>query len=686
MATIGIDLGTTNSVAAIGGAEVKVLPSLQNETFTPSVVSFAKRRGAAQGEIVVGRSALNNAVRDPANTVLSIKRLMGRVYGEDRVNEVRDRFNHCLADPPEEHRDDQSVRVLLDETAYTPTEISAMILRQVKAGAELALGENVTHAVITVPAYFEERQRKATAEAGELAGLNVLEIIDEPTAASIAFGFGKEDQRHRVLVYDLGGGTFDISIVQMTAGQYGVLEIAGNNWLGGDDFDATIVKRMVEWVKEEYSYDPSTDIVFLTKSKGEAERAKIALGVQQSYLISAPLMFRIPDIGPVDLELEITREEFENDIRPLVDETINLVKGALANQHLEPEDITEVLLVGGSTAVPLVQERLHEVFGLAKVRRHINPMECVALGAAIRAADAALNEEAGDDLQQVPRTRVQGVTPQHLGIAAVRGDNPDAFVPIIPKGTPYPLLEPKRRVFYPSEENQTLIRVPVYEGLNERASLNEQQGVLEFPLPEGVGAATPIEVMFNYDANRLTTVTIRVVGTEQSYTETLKRDRARVRPTNQKQNLIDDWQEELQPSIRAAKFFVETYGEYASHEDRQEAEEAIIQGEEALRQGNAAKGQSATLVLRNKILGSGTASLLFVAERAMQGLPAETSQILAQAVASLRTAHARGNEREVEQLSGHLRASVAQLMSQRAAVPQINDRGSYNDLLVDRDP
>jgi len=680
MRAIGIDLGTTNSVAAIGGAETKVLPSRDNESLTPSVVGYVKRRKSAEGEILVGRQALNNAVRDPENTVFSIKRLMGRVYGEKRVDEVQERFKYRLAGAPAKKADEQGVRVLLNGRPYTPVEISSMILKSVRDGAQLALGEDVTHAVITVPAYFEERQRKATIDAGDAAGLKVLKIIDEPTAAAIAFGAGREHERHRVLVYDLGGGTFDISIVQMTAGNYSVLDASGNNWLGGDDFDQKIVARMIDWVKEEYNYDPSADLAFLTKAKIEAERAKIALSAQQHYTISAPLMVKLPGSGErIDLEMEITRQIFESDIRAMVDETIRLVTGVLERQHLSADDITEVLLVGGSTAVPLVQQEMHTLFGQSRVKRHVNPMDCVALGAAILAAGEPLEDAPGSAPKGPAGPRVQAVTTMDLGIAAVKGDNPDSFVAIIPKGTPYPLEQPKKRRFLPSEENQTLIRVPVYEGLNERASLNEQQGVIEFPLPQGISASTPVEVSFNYDRSRLLTVGIRVIGTDQTYSQALKRDRARVQVHGQGENLMDDWREELQPAMKAARHFLDTYAEYMAPEDRSELQDAMKQGDAALRENNQVSGQLAINVLRNKILGSGTASLLFIAERAMHGLPPQTSQILAQAVASLRTAHARRNEEEVARLSTDLRTVVAQLVTQ--TVRPVEDRKNLEDLL-----
>lgn len=659
MRAIGIDLGTTNSLAAIADRDIRVLPTRAGEQLTPSVVSFVRKRRAEGGELVVGRQAVANAVRAPEETVFSIKRLMGGVYGEKPVEEVREHLSFKLADPPPPEAEDQGVKAILGNQTYSPVDISAMILRAVRVDAEQALGDSVTHAVITVPAYFEERQRDATRQAAEQAGLKVLKIIDEPTAAAMFFGVGKEDERHRVLVYDLGGGTFDISIIQMTGGQYQVLEITGDRWLGGDDFDRTIIKRMIDWVKEEYNFDPSQDKDFLGKAKGEAEKVKIALGSLQSAEIFAPLLVKIPTQGPVDIAMSVSREEFEEDIRPLVDRTIAMVNTALRNQSFSPDDISEVLLVGGSTSVPLVRQAVVDVFGTQKVRRHVNPMECVALGAAILAGSHELKEDSAVDRSD--RTLVE-VTAMHLGIAVVKGDNPDTFAPIIEKGTPYPLSEPMKRVFTPVEENQKLIRVAVYEGLSDLASLNDQQGIIEFPLPRGIGAANPVEISFNYDANRVLTVGVRVVGTDLVIQETLRRNTARV---DRPKNLLDDWREDLQPSLRAGKQFIQTYGAFMHEADRTELEAQIKQGEQALEGDNQVEGRRATQALQNKIFGCGTASQLFIAERAMQDAPPREAKQIAEAVKYIRAAHAVDDQARVDQFSMALRLTVAQLMARR---------------------
>ncbi|MFO0953299.1 MAG: Hsp70 family protein [Isosphaeraceae bacterium] len=687
MTAIGIDLGTTNSAAAVGGRDTKVLPNRDNEPLTPSVVGYlVRRRKGGEGEIVVGRAAVNNAERSPEETISSIKRLMGRIHGEPwtlhgetmTVDKVRARVPYALAPPPAADADDQGVKVVLAGKPYSPVEISAMILRKIKEDATFALGEEVTHAVITVPAYFTERQRVATAEAGRLAGLEVLKIIDEPTAAAIAFGAGREAEQHRVLVYDLGGGTFDISVIQMAGGQFQILEILGDNWLGGDDFDQTIVRRIVEFIREMEGYDPSGDRAFLAQAKAEAERIKKALSSQTSYPVFWPA--KIPDRGTIDVDLTITRAEFEQDIAPMVDRTIELVNQALRNQHLTPEDITEVLLVGGSTAVPAVQQAVTRLFGPGKVKRHLNPMECVALGAGILASKLPLTPAAAPAPGGDAGRTVVEVTAMHLGIAAGKGNDPDNFAVIIPKGTPYPLSVPRKHTFYPTSDHQTLIRIPIYEGLNARASLNEQQGLIELPLGEGLTADSAVEVSFNYDRNRVLRVGVRVPGTTVDHEETVRRDRPRVAPPAGPP-LKDDWREDLQPAIRTAQHFLEVYGPYMDREDRAELEENLARGEGALNEADQASGSRATLVLRNKIFGSGLASQLFLAESAMRDTTNEQALEISEAVAQLREAHQRGRKDLVAELGNSLRITVAKVRNSRPDVKNVEDKVDLAGLL-----
>ena len=685
MRAIGIDLGTTNSAAAVDGKGI--LPNRDNEQLTPSVVSYIIKRSKGQGEIVIGRQAANNADRDPLNTIFSIKRLMGRVYGEQwrvysgtmSIDEIRRHVNYRIADPPPSTDPDQGVKVLLGDKAYTPVDISALILGRIKEGAELALGEPVTHAVITVPAYFDDRQRDATTRAGEQAGLTVLKIIDEPTAAALAFGLGKEQERHRVLVYDLGGGTFDISIIQMTRGQYTVLEMQGDNWLGGDDFDRVIVNRMVRWVRDNYDFDPSEDKTFLAKAKVEAEKTKKALGMQQSVEVFwGPIKNPIDQVS-IDILMTITRDEFQEAIRPLVEQTMALVRQALQNQNFAPDDISEVLLVGGATAVPLVQEAVGRLFGSGKVRRQVNPMECVALGAGILAATYDLSGATAAPTPSRGDTRVVEVTHMNLGIAAVSGENPDTFVPIIPKGTPYPLLKPMSKTFRLAEDNQKLIRVPVYEGLSPLASLNVQQGTIDLPLTSGIGASRAVEVWLNYDHNRTITVEVKVVGTDLAIKTTLMRGSARV------DRLIDDWREELQPCIRAGQRLRDVYGEYMDPRDLHELNEAIDLGERALSRNQRDEGTRAMDVLNDKIFTSRIASQLFLSDwmMSMPGVSPEFIQSLREAVGRLRKLAKGGDEAEISKLVEYLKLSVDRARSQSAATRRrVGDRKDLNLLRV----
>lgn len=657
MRAIGIDLGTTNSVVAVVENDVpRIVPNGENLPLTPSVVSCLKK----SGEIVVGRPAQNNAGRDPENTIFSIKRLMGRQYGEQRVEEVQRRYGFHLAPAPAPDADDQGVRVMLNGKPHTPVEVSAMILRQLKSDAEVALGEPVTHAVITVPAYFEERQRSATVEAGKLAGLTVLEIIDEPTAAALAFGLGKEDERHRVLVYDLGGGTFDISLIQMFKNNYAVLEIQGDNWLGGDDFDQMIIKRMIDWARAEFGFEPSKHQGFLTKAKPEAETAKKALSMQQRAQILMPI--NAPDLGMIDIDIELTRAELESDMENLLQRTIDLVRKALANQSLRPDDVSRVLLVGGSTAIPMVHRLLTEQFGQEKVRKDVSPMECVALGAAVRASRYKLET---NEIKSDGKGVIHQVTPMHLGIQAVQGDDTDVFVPIIEKGTHYPLDKPRTRIFYPTDPKQKMIKVPIYEGESKQASLNEQQRVLEFPLKEEMGANQAIEVSFGYNRNREITVGVRLVGTDTFFEQHLppnKGRRAAPRPKAADGPAVI-WQEELSPLIRRAKTFLSGYSKYMSKEDHDQMAAAITAAEVALKANDEHEGKRAGMEVERKMGGSGLASLIYFAEHTLTRAKPEDAKVMAQALGELRRAVDTGQAAQVQQLAAQVHEGLNQILA-----------------------
>jgi molecular chaperone DnaK (HSP70) len=668
MLAIGIDLGTTNSVAAVGSPP-RVLAGRNGEALTPSAVGLFAIFKDAPPEIVVGAEALANAARDPANTILSIKRLMGRLYGEKwqiydellDVEEVARHFSYAIAPPPPPGGEDYGVKVLLGGKPSSPVEVSALILGRLKADAEKVLAETVTHAVITVPAYFSDRQRDATVRAGREAGLQVLGVLDEPSAAALAFGAGKEDERHRILVYDLGGGTFDVSIIHMQNGQYVQIKTEGDTWLGGDDFDRKIIARLIACVRQEADVDPSGDRMFLARAKEEAEKAKKALSDRESVDLFLPLV-RLPGLPrPLDVKMTLTRPEFEADIAGLVGRTIEKVRLALRKANLEARHISEVLLVGGSTAIPMVQQAVGEVFGAEKVRRHERPMECVALGAAIHAASFRLTEgPAGAGAKAGTRLRLRTTMP--MGIAVLEGDNPDAFAVIVPEDTLFPLPEPIRRTFYATEENQTLIRVPVYEGFNPLASLNQLQGVVEFRLPAGLSAATPVEVGLNYDENRITTVEIRIVGKDlPPFKETVRRDRA---PAG---TLVGDWREELAPCVRAGKHFQDIYGEYMEPNDQRELRAAVEAAEQALAANDRARGDRAMRTLHHKLFGSGVASQLFMADHALMSLASpEDTQMLGQAVARLRLAWKEKKRAEIEAITRELKLKVAEVFARRS--------------------
>ncbi len=699
--SIGIDLGTTNSAAAYYDREVRVLPTRMNEPLTPSVVSYRKsRRESRPGQILVGRAAVSNARLAPEDTIFSIKRLMGRTVDEPKVEEVQERFGYAIvsSDDPE----DRGVRVLLNGVEYTPIDVSAMILRQIKEDAERALGEEVTHAVITVPAYFEERQRAATREAGQQAGLVVKKIIDEPTAAAVAFGIDKAEERHRVLVYDMGGGTFDISLIQMVNKQFQVLAIEGDMWLGGDDFDHEIVKAIEERIKAEYDgFDPSGDERFLMVAKQEAEKAKILLSGQNEVDLLIPGITSAPNVGLVDVDMVITRQEFNDMIQKYVDHSMDLVRKVLRDQELGVGDITAVLVVGGATATPLVHQAVTDMFGRDKVKGYIDPMQCVALGAGLLAARIKVIEcpnpdceaENTEDAMTCGRcghslvgARVRGdvsvgaVTAKSLGISVVRDGAPDTYAVIIPKGTPYPLHRPMERTFYTTAEN--IIKVPVYEGEETLATKNDLQGVIEYPLPEDIPVGTPVSVRFDYDQDRVLKVTVWVHGrSDLKKEQTLARDRPRA-AFEKEDEAEEEWREMLEGTINASRHFQSQYSRYLDPGTASKMEADIQRAERAFAEGNKIEGSRVVNALHRTIMGSGVASQLFIAERAMDGLGPEAATLLREAVRKLRTAHEAGDGEEVERISMALQLAVARIFQRRASQTDVPDQ-DFGGLLKD---
>ena len=462
---IGIDLGTTNScVAVMEGGEAVVIPNPEGARTTPSVVAYAN------GERLVGQVAKRQAVTNPDNTVMSIKRKMG-----------------------------QKVDIKMGGKTYQPPEISAMILQKLKADAEAYLGEPVTQAVITVPAYFSDSQRQATKDAGKIAGLDVLRIINEPTAAALAYGLDK-DEEHTVLVFDLGGGTFDVSILELDDGVFQVKATAGNNLLGGDDFDQRIIDYLVDTFRREQGIDLTTDKMAMQRLREAAEKAKCELSGMMTTNINLPFITAVNG-EPRHMDVTLTRAKFDELTADLVEKTMGPTRQAMNDAGLTPKDIDKVLLVGGSTRIPAVQEAIKRFIG-KEPHKGINPDECVALGAAIQGG--ILNKEVKDVL-------LLDVTPLSLGIETLGG----VFTRLIDRNTTIPTQ--KSQIFSTATDNQPSVEIHVLQGERQMAADNKTLGRFNLngiaPAPRGI---PQIEVRFDIDANGIVHVSAKDLGTGKS--------------------------------------------------------------------------------------------------------------------------------------------------------------------------
>ncbi|AGM41003.1 molecular chaperone DnaK [Spiribacter salinus M19-40] len=576
---IGIDLGTTNScVAVMEGGSSRVIENAEGDRTTPSTVAFSE-----DGEVLVGAAAKRQAVTNPENTLHAIKRLIGRKFEEDVVQRDVKEMPYSIV-----KADNGDAWVEVRDKKMAPPEISARVLQKMKSTVEDYLGEEVTEAVITVPAYFNDSQRQATKDAGRIAGLEVNRIINEPTAAALAYGLDKKGGDRKVAVYDLGGGTFDVSIIEIAEvegeHQFEVLSTNGDTFLGGEDFDRAVIDYLVAEFKKDQGIDLSSDRLALQRLKEAAEKAKIELSSAQQTEVNLPYI-TADQTGPKHLNLKLTRAKLESLVENLVSRTIKPCEVALNDAGLKASEVDEVILVGGQTRMPKVQEAVKDFFG-KEPRRDVNPDEAVAIGAAIQGGVL------GGDVKDV---LLLDVTPLSLGIETLGG----VMTKLIEKNTTIPTKA--NQVFSTAEDNQSAVTVHVLQGEREMAADNKSLGKFDLsdipPAPRGV---PQVEVTFDIDANGILHVTARDKGTgkeqsiqirassglsedeiermvtdAESHAEEDRKARELVEARNQADNLI-----------HAARKSLEEVGDKASDEEKKAVEDAIGEVEEAMKDGD----------------------------------------------------------------------------------------------------
>lgn len=566
--TIGIDLGTTNSVAAVmQGGKAKVIPTAEGGNITPSIVAINK-----SGERLVGTLAKRQAITNPENTVYSVKRLIGRKYEDDEVQ----RDLKIL--PYKVEKDGDKVKVVMGDKSYSPEEVSAFILQKIKADAEAYLGEPVTDAVITVPAYFNDAQRQATKDAGTIAGLNVQRIINEPTAAALAYGLDKTDKKDRkVAIYDFGGGTFDITILDIGVvegeSSFEVLSTNGDTHLGGDDVDRVIMDWIISEFKKDEGADISTDKIALQRVKEAAEKAKIELSQSQETEINLPFITADAS-GPKHLVTKLTRAKLEELARPLIERTKPICEQALRDAKVTTSEIDEVILVGGQTRMPLIQEVVKLAFG-KEPSRGVNPDEVVAIGAAIQGG--VMTGEVKDIL-------LLDVTPLTLGVEVEGG----LMAPLIERNTTIPTS--KSQVFSTAADNQTSVEIHILQGERPMATDNKSLGRFMLDgIPPARRGVPQVEVSFDLDANGILKVTAKdkATGKEQNITITAsgsltKEEIEKMRQEAEAHKAEDEKRKELVELRNTAERLIylseetlKNAGDKAKPEDKREVEDAV---------------------------------------------------------------------------------------------------------------
>jgi molecular chaperone DnaK len=573
---VGIDLGTTNSVVAIVQAgEPVVIPNQEGSRTTPSVVAVTEK-----GERLVGQIAKRQAITNPENTIFSIKRLMGRKYTSQEVEHAKNRLPYKIV-----QASNGDAHVEIRGKTYSPPEISAMILQKLKQAAEDYLGEPVTEAVITVPAYFDDSQRQATKDAGKIAGLNVLRIINEPTAASLAYGMDKKKEE-KISVYDLGGGTFDISILEIGEGVIEVKSTNGNTYLGGDDFDLRVMDWMVEEFNKDQGIDLKNDKMALQRLKEAAEKAKIELSTATETEINLPFI-TADATGPKHLLMKLSRAKFEQLVGDLIEQTIGPCKNALSDASLSASNIDEILLVGGQTRTPKVQQTVQGFFK-KEPNKTVNPDEVVSVGAAIQAAVLK-----GD----VKEVLLLDVTPLSLGIETLGG----IFTKIIERNTTIPTK--KSQIFSTATDNQPAVSIKIHQGEREMAADNKLLGNFELigipPAPRGI---PQIEVTFDIDANGILHVFAKDLGTgkEQSIRITassgltedeiknMTRDAEAHQEEDKKKKNLAEARNEADTLTYTIEKSLKDYGDKISESERAEIQEALEQCKKAKDSSNDA--------------------------------------------------------------------------------------------------